>query len=191
MSSQAPMTLNPELREYHKEYLGLKQEGSDLLATLTDEQFNWSPAPGRWSIGECIGHINITESGIGKSVDRLIGEAESRDLRGDGPFRHGFMGNFFVKSMNPPYRMKVKTAADLVPPRSSILEPTAAEFQKLQDEMLERIQRAAGLKLSAVREKIAGPLKLTLGQWIAFGASHGRRHLWQARQVKNNPSFPG
>jgi hypothetical protein len=189
MSSTTAPTLNPELREYHKEYMGLKQEGSDLVAGLTDAQFNWSPAPGRWSIGECIAHINLSERGIIKSVDRLIEEAGSRQLRSEGPFSHGFVGNFFVRSNNPPYRMKVKTSADLIPPRNQQLEPTAAEFQKLQDEMLERIQRAAGLNLSAVRRKIAGPLKLTLGQWIAFGASHGRRHLWQARQVKNNPAF--
>jgi hypothetical protein len=190
MSSTAASTLNPELREYHKEYLGLKQEGSDLMSVLTEAQFNWSPGPGRWSIGECIGHINKSETGIIKSVDKLIEQAGSRQLKSDGPFSHGFFGNFFVKSMNPPYRFKVKTAFDLVPPKTQSVEPTAAEFQRLQDEMLERIQRASGLNLSAVREKVAGPLKLSLGQWIAFGASHGRRHLWQARQVKNNPAFP-
>jgi hypothetical protein len=77
-----------------------------------------------------------------------------------------------------------------VPPGLQPLDETAARFQTIQDEMMERIQRAAGLHLSAVKSKLAGPLKLTLGQYFAFAAAHERRHLWQARQVKVLKEFP-
>jgi hypothetical protein len=182
--------LNPELREYHKQFEGIKQEAADLVAGMSNEQFNWKPAPTRWSVSECLNHINLSDEGLIKAIDKLIDEASSKQLRANGPFKHGMVGSFFVKSMNPPYKMKVKTSADLVPPATAELEQTITRFQKLQDDLLERVQRAAGLNLGAVKLKIAGPIKLTLGQYFGFSASHARRHLWQARQVRALREFP-
>jgi hypothetical protein len=31
---------------------------------------------------------------------------------------------------------------------------------------------------------------LSLGQYLALHAAHEQRHLWQARQIKEDPSFP-
>ncbi len=31
-----------------------------LLAGLTDEQLNWQPTPGTWSVGQCLDHLCIT-----------------------------------------------------------------------------------------------------------------------------------
>jgi hypothetical protein len=50
---------------------------------------------------------------------------------------------------------------------------------------------AAGI---AAHGRTASPfsklLRFTLGQVFALNTAHGRRHLWQARQVRIDPGFP-
>jgi hypothetical protein len=57
---------------------------------------------------------------------------------------------------------------------------------------LERIDRQRGIDLS--KAKVNNPVSkwftLSLGQYLALHAAHERRHLWQARQIKEDSSFP-
>jgi hypothetical protein len=61
-----------------------------------------------------------------------------------------------------------------------------------QEEYL-RLARRAG-RVDLARVKLESPasarVKLSLGETFALLAAHERRHLWQARQVKDHPSFP-
>uniref|UniRef100_UPI003B3A08E1 DinB family protein n=1 Tax=Spirosoma sp. TaxID=1899569 RepID=UPI003B3A08E1 len=45
------------------------------FATLSDEQLRWKPAPDRWSIVECLQHLNLAERfyirNIQHKVDKL------------------------------------------------------------------------------------------------------------------------
>ncbi len=38
----------------------IKTRCDTLVAGLSNEAFNWRPAQGRWSISECLDHLNIT-----------------------------------------------------------------------------------------------------------------------------------
>jgi hypothetical protein len=38
----------------------LADDADALVATLSDEQFAWQPAPNAWSIAQCIDHLNVT-----------------------------------------------------------------------------------------------------------------------------------
>jgi hypothetical protein len=65
------------------------------------------------------------------------------------------------------------------------------EFLDWQDRLAERIRLADGLDLRLASH--ASPLPLwqwTLGTYIAVCLAHERRHIWQARQVRNERGFP-
>ena len=80
--------------------------------------------------------------------------------------------------------------------RPASAAPPVAEslpaFLALQDELADRVARAEGLDLNRV--KVVSPanrrLKIGLGTAFAVTAAHQRRHLWQARQVREAPGFP-
>src|SRR5687768_16252992 len=88
----------PELREYQRHFEAIMADTNDLLAHLTDAQFNWRPAPGRSSIAECLAHLNITGQMYLPLIDRRIREARERRAFSRGPFRHGLLGNLFVRA---------------------------------------------------------------------------------------------
>lgn len=66
------------------------------------------------------------------------------------------------------------------------------DFFELQERWIELAARADGLDLAAVkiRSPIAPVLRFSLGQCFAINAAHERRHVWQARRVREAPGFP-
>lgn len=175
-----------ELDDYRGQFEALKREAEELLDGLTEAQFNWRASPGRWSIAECLVHLNVTARLYLPLIKSATEEARLRRLFGQGPFRHGFLVNWLIRTTEPPPKLKTKAPKIFVPPPDQPLETVMGDFMSLQDQMLERIQEANGLHLSRV--KIVSPvsrfLRMSLGQSFAFLAAHERRHLWQAREVK-------
>ncbi|HEY0005036.1 MAG TPA: DinB family protein [Pyrinomonadaceae bacterium] len=184
--------MESELEEYQRQLEAIKQEARSLIEGLTDEQFNWHPAPGVWSIADNLAHLNVTGQLYLSRIDASIEEARSKELFGAGPFRHSFLGNWFLRLLEPPVKRKFKAPKIFVPMPDQPLARVAPEFISLQDEVLERLHRANGLNLA--RARVASPisrfLRLSLGQSFLLITSHERRHLWQAAQVKAAQGFP-
>lgn len=180
------VVLIPELEGYRGQFEALKNETAKLLDGLTEAQFNWRASPGRWSIAECLVHLNVTARLYLPLIKSAIEEARLRRLFGQGPFRHGFLVNLLIRTTEPPPKLKVKAPKIFVPPPDQPLETVIRDFMSLQDQFLARIQEANGLHLSRI--KIVSPvsrfLRMSLGQSFGFLAAHERRHLWQAREVK-------
>jgi len=178
--------LMPELDGYRAQFEALKSETAELLDGLTEAQFNWRASPGRWSIAECLVHLNVTARLYLPLIEKSIKEARSRQLFGEGPFRHGFLINWLIRTTEPPPKLKTKSPKIFVPPPDQPLETVATDFMSLQDQFLARIQESNGLHLSRI--KVVSPvsrfLRMSLGQSFAFLAAHERRHLWQAREAK-------
>ena len=181
-----------DLEEYARQIEAIKEDARDLLKDLSDEQFNWQPAPGHWSIAECLDHLAVTGHELSKNISEAIADARSRGLLGRGPFRYGVIGNMIVRSMEPPVKMKFKAPKIFRPREGQSLEEVARDFFAVQDEVLRLIREANGINLA--RAKVTSPvtnlLKLSLGQAFSLVATHERRHLWQARQVRTHPAFP-
>ena len=73
---------------------------------LTHQQFNWSPDPGRWSIGQCLDHLNTVDGRDLGPLRAAIEVGRSRKLTRAGPFTYGFLSRKFVASMEPPVKRK-------------------------------------------------------------------------------------
>jgi DinB family protein len=163
-----------------------------LLAGLNDDQFHWSPVASRWSIAQCVVHLTIVGRIYLPVVDLAIAEANSKRLISGGPFHYGFLEQWFVRSAEPPPRIRLRTPVSARPPDDQPLEIVLDDFISVQQELRQRIRTANGLDLA--RAKVAAPfmksLRLGLGLCFAFLAAHERRHLWQAWQVRSHPEFP-
>ena len=178
--------LIPELEGYRQQYEALKRDAAELLDGLTQTQFNWRASPGRWSIAECLVHLNLTGQLYLPLIEDAISRARARQLFGQGPFRHSFLINWFIRMNEPPVKLKVKAPKIFVPPPDQPLDHVASDFMALQDQLLNLVSESNGLHLSRI--KVTSPVsrlfKTSLGQCFAFHAAHERRHLWQARQVR-------
>lgn len=190
VSDSAPLV--SDLQGYRQQIEALNKDARDLLAGLSEAQVNWRPTPAHWSVAECLDHLTVTNRELMKPIEAAIEDGRARGLTGLGPFRYGIIGNMIVRSMEPPAKMKFKAPTIFKPRPDQSLEVVARDFFAAQNELLRLIMEANGINLARV--KVASPvtklIKLSLGQSFGLIITHNRRHLWQARQVRENPAFP-
>lgn len=190
--AQQSVSLIPALQDYITQLEAIKRAAAELTAGMTEAQFNWRPAPGHWSVAECLAHLNVTAQQYLPMITASISQAGHQGWLSNGPFRYGWFGNWFVRSMEPPVRMKFKAPKAFIPPPDQPMAETVPQFMAFQDQLITLISTANGVDLG--RAKVQSPatklIRLSLGQGFALVTAHERRHLWQARQVKNHPDFP-
>ena len=186
------LALAPEIDEFRQQFERLAAEADALVAPLTEEQFTWRPAPGSWSVAECIDHLNSTARLYLPRLDEGIAESIRRGLYGEGPFTHDLVGRFFVRTMEPPVRFRVKAPATFHPGLQRSRAEIMAAFRAYQVQFVDRLRQASGLDLR--RGKVHSPasnwIKMSLNSGFALMVAHERRHLWQAQRVIAAAEFP-
>jgi DinB superfamily len=186
------LTLAPELDTFRQAFEHLADEADAMAGHLTDDQFNWHPPSGGWSVAQCIEHLNVTARMYLPNLDEGIADAIRRGLYGEGPFRYNWFGRMFVRSQEPPVKRKFKAAKVFVPPPSRPRQESMAAFRAYQVQFVDRLRQANGLDLARARVKSPAVtwIRLPLGSGFALMAAHERRHLWQARRIIADPAFP-
>ena len=100
--------MHPELEEYLRQLDAIRADARQLVAGLSDAEFNRRPAAGRWSAAECLDHLNTVRKTL-PAIDRAITSAAARGLRSDGPFRYGWFARWMIRSFEPPPRRRSAT----------------------------------------------------------------------------------
>ncbi|MFW6079341.1 MAG: DinB family protein [Gemmatimonadota bacterium] len=184
---------SPELRDYADDLERQIEEVEALVGPLSDGAVAWRPDGKRWSIGQCLVHLALTNGRYITEIETAVERGRDQGLTGDGPFRHGWLGNLLVRMIRPPVRLRVKAMKELAPPPVRTKAEAVDAFMAEQRRLERAIVHADGLDLGRV--KLASPatrrLKLTLGQAFEFVLGHNDRHIVQARGVAADPAFPG
>ena len=192
MATPGHLTLTPEIDAFRVEFERLSSDADVLVGPLNDEQFNWQPAPGSWSVAECIEHLNATARHYLTSLDEGIADAIRRGLYGAGPFAYNWIGRIVVGTMEPPARFKIKAPKTFHPGPQRSRHEIMAAFRAYQVQYIDRLRQANGLDLA--RARVSSPavkwLRMSLGSGFALMAAHERRHIYQARGVRSDPGFP-
>ncbi|TVQ65989.1 MAG: DinB family protein [Balneolaceae bacterium] len=185
---------NRELEDYRTDFSSLKEQARQLSADITDEQFAWKPTENKWSVAECLEHLNVGGELVLSALRKAIDRGHRDGIVAEPPFTYGFLSRTFPKIMMPSSRLKMKSFRLYLPAPSAGLEKetVVAKFLQLQDDFIEQVQRSDGLDLWRIR--VSSPairmLRLSLGSWFAVTIAHEKRHLAQARRVTQEPEFP-
>ncbi len=154
-------------------------------------QLTWRPSPKRWSVAECLNHLNVTVTKYLPRIEAMIARGRAEGRTGRGPFKHPFVGNWFIRMLEPPPRRRLRVPGVFAPlpgvPPATLLP----DFERLRGDLLRWIREADGLDLAALQtaSPAARYFSLTLGQCFGALAAHDRRHLWQARVVMEEEGF--
>lgn len=185
--------MTPDLQAMLDQLDAIKKDGEEIASGLSEAQFNWHPGKDRWSIADCLQHLNVAVTKTLPAFDEAIAKGRAKGQFGSGPFTYGWFSRLVSGSMEPPPKFRMKTppmfrvpttatyrAADLLP-----------EFRRVRDQLGARVREANGLDVARVRtvSPVNRLLRLPLGAYFQFVISHDRRHLWQARQVRDDPRF--
>lgn len=192
MATPGHLALTQEIDAFRQEFERLSAEADALVTPLSDAQFTWQPAPAAWSVALCIDHLNVVARHYLTSLDEGIADAIRRGLYADGPFTYNWLGRFFVRSMEPPARLRVKAPTVFQPAPSRSRHEIMAAFRAYQVQFIDRLHQSNGLDLASarVRSPAGRWLRIPLGSAFAMIAAHERRHLWQAHRITATPGFP-
>lgn len=182
-----------ELSEFQTQFGENRVTARDICEPLTREAFNWRPADGRWSVAECLGHLNISATLFGEAALRAAQTARSSGRVATRPFRHGALSRLILWSLDPDNRRRLKAPRRLVPPPTDYdVQVVLEEFVASQRRWEACLEAANGLDLVGV--KVPSPamplLRFSLGATFAIQVTHERRHLHQARRVTTTRGFP-
>ena len=153
---------------------------------LSEVQWNFKPAPDRWSIAECAEHIGVTESFILNLITEqaLKGPAEP-EKRAEV---QGKDSSIMVVGVDRSAKFK---APEVVQPTRRWA--TSGEITKNVLENRTRTIEFVSTTQDDLRDHFMDhPVYKTLDtyQWILLLSAHMRRHTAQILEVKADPNFP-
>lgn len=191
------MPLDPDIAMLITEIDANLSHAESIAHGLTQPQFDWRSGIGRWSIGECFAHLNLTNKPALGSIAAGIDQGRAAGKTGRGPFQYGFLSRKFIASQDLPVKTKFKAPKAFQPPAEVNLEAAISEHRRISAELKRLAREADGLDLAKIKiEMTALPavlraiVKMPLGGQFVLTTTHERRHLWQAEQVRNDPAFP-
>lgn len=167
------------------QYLDSTKKGV-LEATkgLSEAQWNFKPAPDRWSVAQVMEHIAVSEDFIrGIVVEKVMvapAPEPGRDVKkiDDG-----------VVAMVPDRSHKAQAPEPLVP-TNRFGSPDAAikHFVESREKTEDFLKTTAGMRDHAVDSPLG--TKLDAYEFMLLIAAHSERHTKQILEVKADPNFP-
>lgn len=164
------------------------------FATLNDEQLRWKPAPDRWSIVECLQHLNLAERfyirNIQHKVDK-IGLVQTNPA--DQTIESDWIGKAMLFAVDPQVKIKLPAPGMIRPRPAAQLAPADVIGQFLDLQTLLRSLLDKAVYLDWNRDKVMTLfgnwpgldwLKIRLGDAFRMLIAHTERHMKQAMRVK-------
>jgi hypothetical protein len=166
----------------------LLKANTQVFFRLTDEQLHYRPAPGKWSIAEIYGHLNLSMDASIRTI--LFRITKAPDTPGD-EYCSSWLGDWAYSVIMPRpdgsvFRLKARRAQCPDPSKLDAREGLEA-FQRHCDALDDILRHVAGKDLRRIRIPFFVPrlIRLRLGDVLRFLVAHGERHLLQAQRVMN------
>ena len=183
--------MNAQIEGFLLQLTSVTQDVPGITRGLSDAQFTWQPASDRWSIAQVVEHLNLTTERYIPVLTRAITDARVDGRAADGPFALGFIERWFLGAMEPPPRRRFRTGRTFIPAGVLGRVTTLDRYAMLHNALAACIRSADGVDLGRVKVRSQfAPISWSLNGTFAILLAHERRHVWQAREVRNDPAFP-
>jgi hypothetical protein len=163
-------------------------KAEETIAGLREDQLQWKPPDGRWSIAQCLDHLNRANGKILTQLEPGIERAKSQGSQSSAPWKPGFMERMFIRAVtpNPPLGFKSPVPPDFLPEDEPDVAQLMPTFRAQHDRFVAGVDTVE--KHGLVHIKIPSPvsklIKCQLGTWFAATAEHDLYHLGQAASVR-------
>jgi hypothetical protein len=166
------------------------ERATALAKTLSEQQLNWHPGPGDWSVGQCLEHLCITnEVYLPAIADSLAG----RPRRAVEEITPGWLGRWFIRNyIEPSSETRRARAPKAIAPGTRVDSAVLDRFLSGNQKARELVRRAGNHDVNRIRFRnpfIPG-LRFTVGTGLEIVAKHQRRHLLQAGRISESLQFP-
>ena len=162
-----------------------------LVDLIPEDRWAVRSDPDRWSAGECIAHLNLTNAAYVPRIRKALEEARRLPRVVGGSYKRDTFGKIFALMVGPLPKIgktrigRVKTTADFIPSGSFPRQQSVAEFKRLQLELIGMAKESDGLAIDKV--SITSPFgeKIHYNVYSTFVIlpRHEERHIQQAELV--------
>ena len=177
--------LTPAERDKAVKYLEKTRAGV-LQATkgLSEAQWQFKPAPDRWSVAEVTEHIAAAEDFLMGMIQDKVMKAPPRTEPDDVTA----LDELVMQKI--PDRSKKAEAPEPLRPTNRYGSPkdSLAHFKEARAKTIAFLKKTKDLRQHAADSPLGK--KLDGYQWVLFIAAHSERHTKQINEVEADPNFP-
>ncbi len=191
LSIQAQST-DPKLTKEEREYLiktllDSQKETLTMVENLTDEQWNFKPSLMKWSVGQCVEHIALSEGLLFSVSQQALAAPANPDWQiktaNKGRLMEGALAGRMGRAQAPEPIQPIKRAMSRI------------EIMKLLKEGRENTlkfarETTADLKSHTLEHPFPVFGTLNAYQWVLYIPMHNLRHNKQIVEVKAHANFP-
>jgi len=167
----------------------IRARAQQLVSDLTPDQFALRPDHTKWSIAECLQHLNLTAAAVQPKIAAAIEKGKRENVTSTGPFSPGPLGRLLMWIAEPPPKFRLRAPRNIAPhAEQTASAELMAEFMRFQDGWQKLIQDSEGLDQNKIKVESLFPdlPRLRLAAPIPWMLAHQRRHLLQAENVKRS-----
>jgi hypothetical protein len=164
----------------------------ELVSGLSHAQLNWKVSPEKWSIAQCLDHLAVTSRRFDGYFTAALERGRKKWPVTSGPaYRPSFMGGWLIKQVHPVTGRNLP-APKVFRPASSEIDQPLEKFLKQQDRFMAFVRGSEGVDYNKtkIRSPVTPLMRYSLADAFVVTVVHGRRHLGQARRVRETPGFP-
>jgi uncharacterized damage-inducible protein DinB len=163
-----------------------EQQFKELISDVTAEQWNWHPAPGKWSVAECAEHIVLAEGLLFASVQKALSSPPNPEwaeqTKGKTEFLERVLPNRMGKAVAP---------EAIVPSGRWTKEETLARFVEARARTRKFAESTqAALQEHTLEHPFPAFKTLNAYQWLMYIPLHNIRHNGQLGDVKKADGYP-
>ena len=177
--------LRPELQAIADDFRAASDRLRRLVQSAPPEAWSRRVDPDRWSVAECVAHLNLTSEAFIPKLESALEEARRLDGKASAHYRRDPIGWLLWRTMGPPVRMRLRTTAAFVPEAAASQAELTSRFEELQEVQLRLVEASNDLPIDRVR--IASPFdaraRYNVYAALSILPRHQHRHLWQAEQL--------
>ena len=192
MAAPAPLRTTEFLDQLAQAVADVRRVTQERFRPLSEDQLNRGPAPGKWSVGQCLEHLNIIGGLYLPVMNQRLRRAQERGTQPAELVKHGYFGKRLTAAMQMPAREKpLKTPQQFAPSGSRLPRTVVEVFLRQLDDLSHQLQVARNINANAVRipNAIIPLLRLRLTDQFAFLIAHLQRHVAQAERVLDARPF--
>jgi len=157
----------------------------DSVAGLSDTQWNFKPAPERWSVAECAEHIAVSDDSLFELIQQIMKSPAAPEKKAEARGK-----DEMILRVLPDRSVKAQ-APEFLQPKSRWPNPSdlIAHFKQSRDRNIAYMQTTEGDMRSHFMNH---PLLKTIDayQVMLLLSAHCERHTAQINEVKADPNFP-
>lgn len=179
--------LSKKERKFAVNYLeSSKKDLFSGIRNLTQEQWNYTPTDGGWSIAGACEHLLVAEQATYLLITQKILNNEGLKASPEVHITDQQVIDF-IRDRSPERR--VKTAARFEP-KGALSSPEAfiRQFTKARAQQIDFTKNSKDDMKAYFFESPAG--KISAYQWLLLAAAHSERHFAQIQEVMQDANYP-